>query len=132
MSIEITGLVISGISALASIVQAWKAARKEEKELTVDQVELAAIPKTPVIEEKEIVLLSKAIPDEILEAILENINKAKKRFADAIKDPACNKQCEDKEHEIAASEICGELQRIKHLNNHKLPQDLEKLWIAFQ
>ena len=130
--IETTGLVISAISALASVVQAWRAARKEERELTAEQVELAAIPRTPILTNEEIISLNKVISDDIMEAILENINRAKKRFSDAIKDPACNKQCEDQEHEIAASTICSELERIKRLNNHQLPQDLENLWASFQ
>ena len=42
----------------------------------MEEVELASIPKTPLITNEEIVSLSKVISDDIMEAILENINKA--------------------------------------------------------
>ena len=132
MSVELAGLVISGISALASVIQVWRATRDAGIELTTEQLAKAAEPKPTTLEHDEIAALSQVISDDILDAILGNIEKAKKRFTDAIDDPACNKQCEDAEEEIAASTTCAALQRIKRLNNRQLPPDLESLWIQFQ
>jgi len=134
MSIEIAGMVISGITALTNLLEIWKVARMRKEGISVTQVEFyREIKSLPSIESSEAAItLSKMIPDDILNAILKNIKEAIKRFSDAIMDPACNKQCEDREHEIAASTICSELERIKRLNNQQLPRELEKLWISFQ
>ncbi len=141
MSLEIAIALMSSITSLVSIIKKWQSMRKvrEKHELEKESIYMegdvhADVPKEiPEAEPSEASkTLSKVIPEDILKAILDNINKAKERFIKAIDDPVCNRQCEDQEHVIASATICGELERIKRLNNRQLPKDLEILWISFQ
>lgn len=132
MSADIATIVISGISALASVIRAWNSAKQKKRKITPKQIDRAATPRKPILTEKQIESLSKVVPDEIFEAMLEKINEAIKRFTDAIKDPGCNEQCQEHEHRIASNAICRQLKRMKKLNNNQLPKKLENLWISFQ
>ena len=132
MSPDPATIVISAISALASVIRAWSMAKKNQRKITPKQVDRAATPRKPILTNKQIESLSKVISDDIFEAILEIISEAKKRFVAAIKDPSCNEQCQEREHKIAASTICKQLKRMKRLNNKQLPKKFENLWISFQ
>lgn len=132
MSIQIAELVVSSISALASVVQAWQAVRTATPQPSSRQIDrvLKSRPSGPLRD--TVILLDKVISDEILESILKNIKRAEKRFADALKDPRNTPQDHQKEEEIATVAICDELNRVKRLNEGSLPPELDKLWLSFR
>ncbi len=130
-------IIIGSIASLVSIIENWKSKRKTPSEYVIAEGDMFIGEElgieAPEEEPSEAsIILSKVIPEDILKAILNNINKAKERFIKAINNPSCNTQCEDQEHEIASATICGELERIKRLNNQQLPEDIKELWISFQ
>lgn len=127
MSVEIAGLVISGISALASVVEAWRSAQKIGEKLTPKQIDDADLP-LPGVEASE---LGRVINEGILNTILANIETARGRLKEALKDPSNSNQAKDHEVKIAAATICAELARIRQLNAGVLPsKELKELWIS--
>lgn len=131
MSYELAAAVAGSISAMSSIVQAWKSARDMGLFLTSHQIDDAV--RRAKLTDEMIAVLDRVIDDSILDALKKEIEKAKQRLIDAIKDPANTEQAKDNEVSIANSTICRNLKRIRDLNGGTLPgREYEKLWTSHQ
>ncbi len=144
MSLEIAQLLISGFSALSSLVQAYNSTRDKKKgSQSLDKGDFkysgargsVPIRKKAIMTHNEAensaVALNKVIDNDLLDVMLKNIRGAIKRLKKGLIDPANSNQTKDNEVKIAQSIICSELSRIMNLNNGRLPNEyLEKLWFS--
>ena len=77
--------------------------------------------------------LNQIIDDQLLRTLVENIDAAKNRLNEALKDPTNSTQARDQEMKVASASICTELKRIYTLNGRKVfpAPFFENLWISF-
>lgn len=135
-SMEIATLIISGISAMANIIQAWKTSQNAGIEMAdieeISQVPSTSPDNTTYTPSASATAMSHVIDSNILQSMLDNINAEKERLGEALTDRSNSNQEKDRAVGIASSLICSELSRIKSLNGGRLPgSDLEALWLSF-
>jgi len=129
--VEITSLIFTGMNTLAKLVTAYYSARKDQRQLSSQEVATIqqSAAEVPTAKLKQAKSRLSVIDSDILETINGNIDKEKKRLIDALKDPANSQQAKDEACERANSVICRELKRIAKLNGGKLPPgDYKKWW----
>lgn len=116
--------VAASVSALSSVVQAFKAAKDIMSAADVDDALAKSVPPKDMA-----TTLKKLIDGELLETLNENIDKAKKRLIKALKDPGNSQQAKTDEVAVANSVICSTLEQIKMLNGGVLPDEtFEEMW----
>jgi len=136
MGLDTAAIIISGISAIANIIQAYKSARDTQRGLSDKEIDAAEesghTAQAKYWHSNEMDSIYDCIDFETLQVIWGNIDEAEDRLKKALKDPANSNQEKDKEVKIAAATICAELRRIKSLNQGVLPHpELEQLWKSF-
>ena len=130
VELESIKIVLQGLSTLASLIKLRRETLKEDREPSPSEMEQAL--ELHEVTTKGFETLAAAISEGTLNAINDVIDRARKRYEDAIRDPANNKQARDAEEQIAKSTICGELKRIKRHNGGDLPEEYEDDWIEFE
>jgi hypothetical protein len=125
-------IVVQSISALAALIRLWRETRNTPSGPTPSQIDAVQqqARKDPDVE--TITTLHTVIPAETLAAIDETIERARKRFDKALRNPANTKEAKDAEEEVARATICGELKRIKRLNGQQLPKKHATDWASFE
>lgn len=124
--------VLQGISTIAALIKLRGETQKKEREPT--QAEIQA--QTDLVLKRAATprgfeVMQASIKQSTLDAIGDVIERARERFDGALRDPANNKQARDAEEQIAKSTICGELKRIRRLNQDSLPAEYEDIWQEF-
>ena len=122
--------VFQGITALAALIKLRRETQKSGQEPSPEQISVATSVKASV-NPFDVSKLVATMQQSTLDAIGDVIDRARKRFEEALRDPANNKQSRDAEEQIAQSTICGELRRIKRLNGGALPPDYDSEWNEF-
>ena len=131
MSIELASLFLTGISALSSVIQALKGARRKGTRLPAKKVD--QVLEKPKKRKKGAVTLTLVIDEDRLRVILENIEEIQVRMKNTLDNPSSTDQEIDREVEIARNTICKALNTIRHLNQGVLPsKHLLKLWVSHQ
>ena len=128
---ETVKVVVSGISALGSLIKLWRDFRAQKPGVTPQQLETAGTLVRYEIPQGELQALARVIPQEILDVIDGNVQKARERLKKALGDPSNTQQAKDQEVEVAASTVCAELGRLKRLNGGELPDGLQNDWLSF-
>lgn len=127
---EITGLVLSGVSALSNAVQAYEAARNLGKDISIS--EILDIFSADQSTNTEMVALNYLIDDEYLEVLLENIENNKKEIITVLRNPEIPEYEKDRAINEASKSICEALKRIKQFNDGVFPEvegfDLHLIW----
>ena len=128
MSLDLASTIAASVSALSSVVQAWKAAKDMNRSFSRTKAINAAsqASSTPNLVKSIMV-----IDTDLLKKFRDIMNKAKKRLMDALDDPTNTNQDIDAEMERANKVICKALERIKSFNRGKLPDaESKKLWLS--
>jgi hypothetical protein len=125
---DIATLVFQGMSSLAAVVQAYWAARKLGRGPTAEEIDTAEREAETAAAGAPAAKQLKVIGDDILEVILENIEKSRERLKKSLKDPNNDDTARDLAIDKANSSICAELQRVKRLNGGNLPGDPYETW----
>jgi hypothetical protein len=128
--ITTAGMLIAGISALSSVVQAYKAARDIGRDIEKEEIEkLVSLRK---VSDKASKQLAKVISSDLLDDLLGNVEREQKRLSDILTDPNSARPKKDRVADEADMEICDNLRRIKRYNGGVLPdihgEDLYKVW----
>ena len=136
--ITTASLIISGISALASVVQAWKAGRELSESYIEETLESSSSSSSASLEELSTLTPSASahaiavIDPSLLDVMLFNVEKERENLKDALIDEANSNQERNRAVKIASSRICGELKRIKDLNAGVLPtEELKQMAVSF-
>lgn len=126
--IEIAGLVVAGVAALGTMVQAYysaKAANKRISKASIKKAEKRA--KSPLkIGAKKV---SEVIDKKLLETLQLKIEEHNKALIKAFKDSEISDSERKKIVEAARIQICSFLTEVKKFNKGKLPtKRLINLW----
>jgi len=140
---ELSALVVGGISAIAAVVQAWKAARDIHSELSetdIDEMYREADKDLQMVGRTQsgstvsaaADALQQVIDEGILDVMRGNIEKARERLKRALASPANSSEAKDAEVDVAAATICDELSRIRRLNGGRFPHEkFKRDWHQF-
>ncbi|TOP74557.1 hypothetical protein CGH09_22325 [Vibrio parahaemolyticus] len=125
---DIAGLVVSGASALGSLVQAYYAAKGSNS-----KVSKKVITKADVRASTPLKVGAKKVADVIDEELLLALSREIEKHHKALVSAFTNSALTDSEKEIivesAKMQICKFLGEVKSFNNDKLPTErLKKLW----
>ena len=143
-------IIFGGIKALHDIIDSVLAIRRdfhyyprqgltepspegaEKERKNREKLELEAIAKHPEASSTAVALFITGIHEELLKVMLSNIAKAKERLVAALEDPANSNQAKDHELDVARSNICSELKRLRRFGflGPEL-SDLNSLWDSF-
>ncbi len=128
MIVETAATFVATISALSTIIRTVKAAGQ----LTRDAATISdTIAKTLEPQNNSVqALVATQIDQDYIEIAAENIERARKRLKEALRDPSLPQGAKDQEVEVASYTICSELRRLKKLNGGNLPGDdrFHELW----
>lgn len=122
--------VLQGIGTLAALIKLRRESVAKGEELSNEQVRAMA-SQVRTVETTGFEALAATISPSTLDAIKHVIDRARKRYVEALMDPANTTQARDSEQQTAQSTICAELKRIKSHNNQSLPVDLDSVWREF-
>ena len=122
-------MVLQGISTLAALIKLRRESQKKAQEPTPAQIDTVLKPR--MVSVVGFQSFAATLQQSTLDAINDVIERARKRFEDALRDPANTKQARDAEEQIAQSTICGELRRIKRMNGQTLPSEYDSIWTEF-
>ena len=130
MSLEIASLFAAAISALSSMVQAYKAARDEAREVKKSKIkQLKNRGSRPLKRGGK--AIGNVIDQKILAALTKNINDSIEQLASVLQDTQTSDLEKDAAMQNAESQICGSLNRILKLNQNQLPtKTLKNLWLS--
>ena len=130
MSIELAGLVLSGISTLSGIVQAYKAVKGTGQKLDVQA--MLRIMASQKVSQNAAFALAQVIDDDLLGTLLGNIERKKNDLLIILGDDSIPEHKKDRAADEADSVICDQLRRIKRYNQRTLPdtgdEDLYIIW----
>jgi hypothetical protein len=130
MSLEVAGLFAAAISALSSMVQAYKAARDESRQVKKSKIkQLKSRGLQPLKRGGK--ALGDVIDQKILAALTQNINNSVEALALALQDTQTSELAKNEAMHKAEEQICGSLSRILKLNQNQLPtKTLTNLWVS--
>ena len=130
MSLEVAGLFAAAISALSSMVQAYKAARDEARQVKNSKIrKLKRRGAQPLKRGGK--ALGDVIDQKVLAALTKNINNSVEELASALQDSQTSELVKNKAMHKAEAQICGSLKRILKLNQNQLPtKRLQNLWVS--
>ena len=128
MSLEVAGLFAAAISALSSMVQAYKAARDEARQVRKSKIrQLKSRGSQPLKRGGK--ALGDVIDQKVLAALTKNINDSVEALASALQDTQTSELAKNEAMHKAEAQICGSLRRILKLNQNRLPtKRLQDLW----
>ena len=128
MNLEIGGFFAAAISALSSLIQAYKVARDElrtVKQSKIDEMEDRA--SRPLKRGGK--RLSNVIDDDVLLALNDDINETLVELVSALSDRLASEAEKNKAIRQAEERICAALSRILMLNQDRFPtKRLKNLW----
>jgi hypothetical protein len=125
-------IVVQGISALAALIRLWRETRNTPSGPTPKEIDTVQREAAQEVDRETVDVFMTVISPGTLGAIEETIERARKRFEKALRNPANGQEAKDGEHEVARATICGELERIKRLNAGRLPKKHENNWKEFE
>ncbi|WP_414829712.1 hypothetical protein [Alteromonas sp. H39] len=125
---DVAGLVVAGISALGTLVQAYYARRDDQRQVKASTIKKAkARASVPLKTGTKV--LSQVIDDTLLKAMNATLSRHQQALVRAFEDQNITESQRAIKVEEARAAICQTLQQIKHFNNQTLPtRRLEKLW----
>ena len=130
MNLEIGGFFAAAISALSSLVQAYKSARAEAravKQTKIDELEDRA--SRPLKRGGK--GLSQVIDDDVLLALNDDINESLVELVSALSNRTAPEATKNKAVRQAEERICAALSRILMLNQDRFPtKRLKNLWLS--
>ena len=130
MSLEVAGLFAAAISALSSMVQAYKAARDEARQVKKSKITQLKIRGSHPLKRGG-KALGDVIDQKILAALTQNINNSVEALALALQDTQTSEMAKNEAMHKAEEQICGSLSRILELNQDQLPtKTLRNLWVS--
>lgn len=130
MSLEVAGLFAAAISALSSMVQAYKAARDEARQVRKSKIrKLKRRGSQPLKRGGK--ALGDVIDQKVLAALTRNISESVEALALALQDTQTSELAKNEAMRKAEEQICGSLSRILKLNQNQLPtKRLQNLWVS--
>ncbi len=126
--IEITGLAVSGVTALGTIVQAYYSAKAGNKDISK-----TSLRKAEERAEKPLKIgikkVAEVIDDKLLEALQSEIEKQNKKLIKVFTTSGTSDSERERSVEEARGQICGFLIEVMRFNEGRLPtKRLENLW----
>ncbi|NMH60352.1 hypothetical protein [Alteromonas ponticola] len=127
---DFAGLIIAGISAMGTLIQAYYSAKEKNKNIppaTVKAAEKRA--NTPLkIGTKKV---EAVIDDELLHTLNAEVYQHQQNLLAVFKDDKADRKAKERQIRAAEKEICRVLRQIKKYNDQTLPtQRLKKLWTS--
>jgi hypothetical protein len=125
---------IGAVTGLASAVKAWREALASgappaEAKKAAEAVEAPTEAEAEATAEE--VPQLQAIDASILQALLDDIKSAQRRFVEALRDPQYTPAQIDQEEAIARASVCRHLLRIKEFNGGSLgSKAFERMWLS--
>ena len=128
--IEIAGLVVAGVTALGTIVQAFYSARAKNRKLSRSSLRKAeARASAPLkIGAKRI---AEVIDPELLDTLQGEIENRHKALIQAFRSESASEIEREKQVEAARQQICRFLNQVRKFNAGQLPtRRLKDLWVS--
>lgn len=127
---EIAGLVVAGVTALGTIVQAYYSSKAANLDISKTKLrkaeERAGFPLKVGVKK-----VAEVIDDKLLEALQCKIDMHNKKLIRAFQSPEVSDTERERMVEEARIQICSFLLEVKRFNDGKLPtKRLEKLWAS--
>ncbi len=125
---DVAGLVVAGISALGTLVQAYYARRDDQRQVKGSTIKKAKT-RAAVPLKTGTKVISQVIDDKLLNAMNATLSRHQQALVRAFEDQNITESQRAIKVEEARTAICQTLQQIKHFNSQTLPtRRLEKLW----
>lgn len=128
--IEIAGLVVAGVTALGTIVQAFYTARAKNKKVSrasLKKAEARASEPLKVGAKR----VAEVIDQKLLEALQGEIEIRHKKLIQAFRSANVSDTAREAQVEAARQQICRFLTQVKNFNAGQLPtKRLKDLWIS--
>ncbi|MCW8109336.1 hypothetical protein OPS25_12575 [Alteromonas ponticola] len=127
---DLAGLIIAGISAMGTLIQAYYSAKDKDKSIPPGTVRAAEKRgNTPLkIGTKQV---EAVIDDELLHTLSAEVYTHQQNLLRVLKDKAATQAAKERQIQAAEEEICRVLRQIKKYNDQALPtQRLKKLWTS--
>lgn len=129
---ELAGLVVAGVSALGTLVQAYFSAKSSDKPVSKQELNKAKErAKKPLkVGAKQVSLV---IDSHLLRSLNAEIERHNSALVKAFTDPNLSALEKEQHVQAAQQQICHFLTQIKKFNKNKLPtRRLQKLWLSNQ
>ncbi|MGL1957880.1 MAG: hypothetical protein OCD00_11265 [Colwellia sp.] len=127
---DLAGLLISGVSALGSLVQAFYSAKSSNKSIdksAINKAEKRALSPLKVGTKK----VEDVIDEELLTTLSIEIDKHNKSLIEAFRSEHMTEAEHAIKVEMARTQICKVLSEVMRFNEGSLPtKRLEKLWAS--
>jgi hypothetical protein len=128
--IEIAGLVVAGVTALGTLVQAFYTARAKNRKVSPASLKKAeARASEPLkVGAKRV---AEVIDKELLEALQSEIENRHQKLIAVIRSENVSEREREKQVEAARQQICRFLRQVRKFNAGQLPtRRLEDLWAS--
>ncbi|MDJ0804327.1 MAG: hypothetical protein QNI89_02795 [Desulfobacterales bacterium] len=128
--IEIAGLVVAGVTALGTVVQAFHTARAKNRRVSRASLKKAeARARAPLkIGAKRV---AEVIDRELLETLQHEIENRHKQLVQAFRSDRISELERERQVEAARQQICRFLDAVRKFNAGRLPtRRLEDLWVS--
>ena len=128
--IEVAGLVVAGVAAMGSLVQAYYSARAANKPVSqskINQAEERASEPLKIGQKK----VAEVIDPDLLKALQREIDAQNERLIHALGSREVSEKEKAKEVEAARLQICHFLNQVLNFNDGVLPtRRLQNLWAS--
>ena len=128
--IEVAGLVVAGVAAMGTLVQAYyaaKGANKPVSQTTIKQAEERASEPLKIGQKK----VAEVIDPDLLKALQREIDSQNERLIHALSSHDVSDNEKDKAVEAARLQICHFLKQVLNFNDGVLPtKRLQNLWAS--
>ena len=130
MNLEIANLFVAAISALSSLVHAYKTARDDTRQVKESRItELESRGSRPLKRGGK--AIGNVIDQNLLSALTRNIGDSIEKLASVLRDAQASEQAKDEAMKEAEERVCGSLRRILMLNQNQFPtKTLQNLWLS--
>ena len=130
MNLEIANLFVAAISALSSLVRAYKIARDDTRQVKESRItELENRGARPLKRGGK--AIGNVIDQNLLSALTRNIGDSIEKLASVLRDAQASEQAKDEAMKEAEERVCGSLRRILMLNQNQFPtKTLQNLWLS--
>ncbi len=127
---DLAGLIIAGISAMGTLIQAYYSAKEQNKRIPPSTVKAAQKrANTPLkVGAKRV---RAVIDDELLHTLNAEVHLQQRNLLAVLQDQTSPQAAKDRQIRAAEREICRVLRQIKKYNDQALPTErLKKLWTS--
>ncbi len=127
---DLAGLIIAGISAMGTLIQAYYSAKDQNKRIPPSTVKAAEKrANTPLkVGAKRV---RAVIDDELLHTLNAEVHAHQRNLLAVLKDKTADQAVKEHQIQTAEREICRVLRQIKKYNDQTLPTErLKKLWTS--